>query len=203
MIRNLSTSGNALRASGFLLLLLLCITVFYFSQPPVYHGPPLTLQSTSPPVEYKAISEDLTVDWQAGGGDFDPRGKCPPDFFRSGFVLLCKKLGNGTSAKFLYHKGKKLLYRIDREVVNGQVRAGLHWVKSTRFNAPYRIAAPAYKGGKAVKVPNAKGGKDTKIFHYGEVVSKRRAKYRRELFRETHIQPGHCPEWGDIFNFMP
>ena len=71
-----------------------------------------------------------------------------------------------------------------------------------KFNARYRIADEAYKGGRAVKVPSAKGGKATKTFHYGQAVSKRRTQFHRELFRETHITPRQCPEWWDIFNFM-
>lgn len=81
-------------------------------------------------------------------------------------MLVCKKLNNGAYIKFLYHKGRKLLYRVDKDVVNGKARAGLHWVGSTKSTARYRIADPAYKGGKAVKVPNAKGGMDEELYAF-------------------------------------
>ena len=203
MIRSTPTSGNTAVAGGLLLLALLAGTLLYFSGPPVGQAPPPTVQASNPVIDYEVAASDLTVDWESGGGDFDPRDKCPPDFFQDGFILLCKKLDSGVYAKFLYHNGKKLLYRIDKDVINGKARIGLHWVKSTRFSSRYRIADPAYKGGRGVKVPNAKGGSGTQTFHYGQAVSKRRTQAHRELFRETHIPPGQCPEWWDIFNFMP
>ncbi|MCB0551611.1 MAG: hypothetical protein H6573_35350 [Lewinellaceae bacterium] len=203
MIQSTSTSGNTVLAGGLLLLALLAGTLLYFSGPPVGQAPPPTVQASNPVIDHEVTASDLTVDWAAGGGDFDPRDKCPPDFFGNGFVLLCKKLDNGVYARFFYHKGKKRLYRIDKEVISGKARIGLHWVESTKSSSRYRIADPAFKGGKAVKVPNAKGGRDTKVFHYGQAVSKRRSQFHRELFRETHIRPEQCPEWWDIFNFMP
>jgi hypothetical protein len=144
----------------------------------------------------------MTVDWQ-GGGDFDPRGKCPDDFFNSGFQLICKKLADGTNVKFLYHKGKQLLYRIDQDVINGKVLFGLHWVVSTHFNTKYRIADNTYKPTRSISTPNAKGGTDMRQFEYGEAVSKKRVRPGRELFRETHIETQKCNSWPDIFNFMP
>jgi len=216
MLRSTPTSGNIAGAGGLLLLALLAGTLLYFSGPPIGQAPPPTVRASNPVIDHEVTTSDITADWEAGGSDFDPRDKCPPDFFQKGFALVCKKLDNGVYAKFLYHKGKKLLYRIDKEIISGKARIGLpcgilamqipqglHWVESTKFNARYRIADPAYKGGKAVKVPNAKGGSDTKTFHYGQAVSKRRAQFHRELFRETHIAPGQCREWWDIFNFMP
>ena len=151
---------------------------------------------------YEVTTSDLTVDWQ-NGGDFDPKDKCPEDFFAAGFTVICKKLPDGNLVKFLYHKGKKLLYRIDKDVIKGKAKAGLHWVESTRFSSKYRIADASYKGGKAVPVPNSKGGKDLKVFQYGEAVSPKRVQRHRELFRETHIHPKQCEGWWDIFNFIP
>ncbi len=203
MIRSTPISGNIAGAGGVLLLALLASTLLYFSGPPVGQAPPPTVQASNPGIDYEVTASDITVDWAAGGGDFDPRDKCPRDFFRNGFVLLCKKLDSGVFARFFYYKGKKLLYRIDKEVISGKARIGLHWVESTKFSSRYRIADPAFKGGKAVKVPNAKGGRYTKVFHYGQAVSKKRSQFHRELFRETHLPPGQCPEWWDIFNFMP
>lgn len=151
---------------------------------------------------YEVTSADITVDWP-GGNDFDPKDKCPEDFFAAGFTVILKKLPDGNTIKFLYHKGKKLLYRIDKDVVKGKAKIGLHWVESTRFSAKYRIADVSYKGGKAVPVPNSKGGKDIKVFQYGEAVSPKRVQHHRELFRETHINPKQCKGWWDIFNFIP
>lgn len=198
---------------SFGLLLLLLLGTFLYSYQPNEAPPPALAAASNPTglaIEYEVTASDIEVDWPGGGvsaaergGDFDPRDKCPPDFFKNGFVLVCKKLNNGAYIKFLYHKGRKLLYRVDKDVVNGKARAGLHWVASTKSTARYRIADPAYKGGKAVKVPNAKGGMDTEVFRYGQAVSKRKAQHHRELFRETHISPEQCPEWWDIFNFMP
>lgn len=151
---------------------------------------------------YQATTSDLAVDWQ-GEGDFNPHGKCPPDFFSGGFVLLCKKLADGACFRFLYHKGKKLLYRIDYEVVDGRARVGLHWVEGTHFGARYRIADDSFKGGRTALAPDGKGGVEPRQFQYGEPVSKKRSVPGRELFRETHITPGDCPEWWDIVNFIP
>jgi len=210
MIRPVSASGGVLRASLPVLLCLLGIIVLYVALPPLDYRPGSLfypagsrVQANVPGIDYELTTADLEVDWSAGGPDFDPRGKCPEDFSKQGFKLLIKDQGKGGTFYFLYHQGKKLLYRIDKEVFRGKVRVGLHWVTSTRFNARYRIADPAYKGGKAVDVPTAKGGTTGKTFHYGQAVSKRRTQYRRELFRETHIRPGQCPEWWDIFNFKP
>jgi len=136
-------------------------------------------------------------------GKLPTSSKCPDDFFGAGFVVLCKKMADGNAFKFLSHKGKKLLYRIDKDIVNGKARIGLHWVESTRFSAKYRIADPAYKGGKAVPVPDGKGGMQTRVFRYGEAVSPKRVQRHRELFKETHIDPKQCAEWWDIFNFIP
>ncbi len=203
MIRSVPSSGNALRASVILLLALLGATLLYFAMPPALQPPPPTLKANSPAIEYELTEADLHVDWPAGGPEFDPHDKCPPDFFKKGFRLVLRRRDNGAYAKFLYHKGKKLLYRIDKDVIEGKAKVGLHWVASTKPRARYRIADRAYKEGKAVKVPNAKGGKDTKIFQYGQAVSKRRAQPHRELFRETHIIPRQCPDWWDIINFTP
>ncbi|MCB9352169.1 MAG: hypothetical protein H6573_32440 [Lewinellaceae bacterium] len=151
---------------------------------------------------YEVTTSDLTVDWQ-NGGDFDPKDKCPEDFFAAGFTVICRKMKQRGYFKFLYHKKKKLLYRIDQDVVKGKAKIGLHWVTGTNFNAKYRIADKAFKGGRATAVPNAKGGVDKVRFKYGEAVSKRRVRPDRELFRETHIGPKQCQSWWDLFNFMP
>jgi hypothetical protein len=186
-----------------LLIALLLITALYSH---FRDAPPLAFaQSTTPTgldFSYQLTTSDLTIDW-SGGGDFDPRDKCPDDFFAAGFTLVCKKLPDGGSIKFLYHKGKKLLYRIDQDVIRGKTKIGLHWVTGTQFNAKYRIADKAYKGGRLVTVPNGKGGFDTARFQYGDAVSKRRARPGRELFKETHIDPKQCRSWWDLFNFMP
>jgi hypothetical protein len=152
--------------------------------------------------EYQVISSDLHVDW-TGRGDFDPRGKCPQDFLSKGFIVLCKKIENGPIFKFLYHKKKKLLYRIDKDLINGEAKIGLHWVESTKFSSKYRIADDAFKEGQIVKIPNAKGGKDAVTMRYGEAVSKRKTLHDRELFHQTHIKPDQCKEWWDIFTFIP
>ena len=151
---------------------------------------------------YEVTSNDLTVDWP-GGGDFDPKDKCQEDFFAAGFTVIYKKMKQRGYFKFLYHEKKKLLYRIDKDVFKGKARIGLHWVESTRFSSKYRIADASFKGGKAVPVPNSKGGKDLKVFQYGEVVSPKRVQSHQELFRETHIQPKQCKGWWDIFDFIP
>lgn len=190
-------------ALALLFLALLAVVALYHSHSnPAPELDYFTGHAGGATFSYEVTSTDIAVDWP-GGNDFDPRDKCPPDFFKNGFVLVCKKLRNGAYIKFLYHKGRKLLYRVDKDVVNGKGRAGLHWVESTKSTARYRIADPSYKSGKPVKVPNAKGGMDTEVFHYGQVVSKRKAQFHRELFRETHISPDQCSGWWDIINFMP
>lgn len=151
---------------------------------------------------YEVTSTDITVDWP-GGGDFDPKDKCPEDFLAVGFTVLFKKLPDGGFVKFFWHRGKKLLYRIDKDVIKGKARIGLHWVTGTHFSAKYRIVDKAYKGGRSVTVPNARGGFDKVRFQYGEAVSKRRVRPDRELYRETHIDPKQCRYWWDLFNFMP
>lgn len=161
-----------------------------------------TAQVAGMEFSYEVIHDDITVDW-SGGGDFDPRGKCPKDFFSAGFVLVYKKLRDGGNIKFLYHRAKQLLYRIDKDVIKNKFTVGLHWVTGTRFSAKYRVADQAYKGGKSVLVPTAKGGKELRQFQYGEVVPKNRIRPRRELFRETHIRPGQCPSWWDLIHFKP
>ena len=205
MARTITTAQGGMPSAGFsliALLLLLLGTFLYFYQPLETNPPPLAAATSPPAIEYEVTTSDITVDW-AGGGDFDPRDKCPPDFFREGFVVLYKRVADGGYFRFLYHRGRKLLYRIDKEVIGGKARIGLHWVESTKFSSKYRIAAPAFKGGKAVKVPNAKGGMDSQTFRYGQAVSRRRVQRDRELFKETHIEPGQCPEWWDILNFFP
>ncbi|MCO6488458.1 MAG: hypothetical protein J5I98_08575 [Phaeodactylibacter sp.] len=76
-------------------------------------------------------------------------------------------------------------------------------MESTKFSSKYRIADPSFKGGRTVRVPNAKGGMDSQTFRYGQAVSRRRVQLERELFSETHIAPNQCPEWWDILNFFP
>ncbi len=191
-----------------LLFALLLGTIIYnlissqaFQQGPAYVF--ATKPSTGgPSFSYQLTDTDLTVDWP-GGGDFDPRDKCPEDFFAAGFIVICKKVKRGGYFKFLYHKKKKLLYRIDEDVINGKARIGLHWVEGTHFGAKYRIADAAYKGGKAIPVPDGKGGKSLKVFQYGEAVSKKRVARHRELYQETHLNPKQCEEWWNIFNFIP
>ena len=151
---------------------------------------------------YEVTSTDITVDWP-GGGDFDPKDKCPEDFFAAGFTVICRKLKHGGYFKFLYHKKKKLLYRIDKDAFGRKAGIGLHWVTGTHFSAKYRISDKTYKGGRSVTVPNARGGFDKVRFQYGEAVSKRRVRPDRELFRETHIDPKQCQSWWDLINFMP
>lgn len=205
MARTITTAQGGMPSVGFSLivfLLLLLGTFLYFYQPEETDPPPLAAATGPTAIEYEVTTSDITVDW-SGGGDFDPRDKCPPDFFREGFVVLYKRVADGGYFRFLYHKGRKLLYRIDKGVAGGKIRIGLHWVESTKFSSKYRIADPAFKGGKTVKVPNAKGGKGAQTFHYGQAVSKRRVQWERELFRETHIDPDQCPEWWDILNFFP
>ena len=136
-------------------------------------------------------------------GKLPTSSKCPDDFFGAGFVVICKKMADGRAFKFLYHEGKKLLYRIDRDVINGKARIGLHWVTGTHFNAKYRIVDRTFKGGKSVKVPNARQGFEEVRFQYGQAVSKRRVRPDRELFHETHIASKQCDSWWDIFNFIP
>lgn len=202
MIRSVPASGSALFASGILLLCLLGASLLYFLQQPGLSPPP-TARASSPVIDYEITNSDIYVDWPAGGPDFDPRGKCPPEFFNNGFVLLCKRLARGGYVRFLYHKGKKLLYRIDKDVIGGKARIGLHWVESTRYSSRYRIADNVFKGGKKVRIPDGRGGTEAATFHYGQAVSKRRVDPGRELFAPTHIKPDQCPEWWDLFNFMP
>lgn len=191
-------------ALALLFLALLAIAALYYS----HLDPALELAyftghtGGGATFSYEVTSNDITVDWP-GGGDFDPKDKCPEEFFAAGFTVILKKLPDGNTVKFLYHKGKKLLYRIDKDIVKGKAKIGLHWVTGTHFNAKYRIADKAFKGGRSVVVPNAKGGVDKVRFRYGEAVSKRRVRPDRELFRETHIGPKQCRSWWDLFNFMP
>jgi|GEM_PF-5230758 len=206
MIHSLaSTPGRRLpfHALIIVLLVLLSATLLYYrylDSVPLDHA--VVQTSNAPPFPHHTITTDLRVDW-AGGGDFDPRDKCPDDFFGAGFVVICKKMADGRAFKFLYHKGKKLLYRIDKDIINGKARIGLHWVTGTHFNAKYRIVDRTFKGGKSVKVPNGRQGFDEVSFQYGQEVSKRRVRPDRELFRETHIDPKQCNSWWDIFNFTP
>ncbi|MEZ4995360.1 MAG: hypothetical protein R2824_33390 [Saprospiraceae bacterium] len=204
MIRSVAmTRGRSgMSGGGLLLLLLVCLVLFYyFYQSTVLVHSTATLESGLS-FDYREITSELSVDW-SGGGDFDPRDKCPKDFFGDGFILICKKMSDGQFFKFLYHQKKQLLYRIDQDIIQGTAKIGLHWVESTFFNAKYRIADPSFKGGKTLSVPNARGGVDQRSFQYGEAVSKKRVQYRRELFRQTHIDAKPCQDWWDIFTFTP
>lgn len=167
---------------GLALLTVLGIYLHFYwsesSQPYIYAAS----SGGNPSFAYEVIRSDLSVDW-SGGGDFDPKDKCPQDFLGSGFTVIYKKLADGSCFKFLYHKGKKLLYRIDQDLIKGKARIGLHWVTGTAYNA--------------------KGGTDQVRFQYGEAVSKKRARFGRELFHETHIIPGQCKSWWDLINFLP
>lgn len=60
----------------------------------------IAVRASNPVIDHEVATSDITADWEAGG-DFDPRDKCPPDFFRKGFALVCKKLDNGVYAKFM------------------------------------------------------------------------------------------------------
>ncbi|MCB9291917.1 MAG: hypothetical protein H6559_02130 [Lewinellaceae bacterium] len=83
MIRTIATAQGGMPSAGFSLiafLLLLLVTFLYFYQPPETNPPPLAAASSPPAIEYEVTTSDITVDW-TGGGDFDPRDKCPPDFF--------------------------------------------------------------------------------------------------------------------------
>jgi hypothetical protein len=165
---------------------------------------PLLASGGPPDFPYEVTTSDLNVEWsQAGSGDFDPKDKCPEDFFRAGFVVLCRKKPGGQSFKFLYHRGKRLLYRIDRDVLGGKAYIGLHWVESTLFGTRYRIADKGFAKGRALSIPTGKKTPETRTFHYGQAVSKRRSRPERELFSATHIQPGQCDSWWDIFTFNP
>jgi len=197
--RRLSFHALALLFLALLVAVLLCHSPFNQAQQLAYFTAHTTGGAT---FSYEVTTSDLSVDWP-GGGDFDPRDKCPEDFFAAGFTVIFKKLPNGNCVKFLWHKGKKLLYRIDKDIIKGKAEVGLHWVESTRFSSKYRIADAAYKGGKAVPVPNSKGGKNLRVFQYGEAVSPKRVQRHRELFQETHINSKQCGEWWDIFNFIP
>ena len=165
--------------------------------------PERLLRAASPPDFPVEVSHhDLNVDWSAdGGGDFDPRGKCPDDFFGAGFVVLLRRMADGSSFKFLYHRGKQLLYRIDKDLIAGKARIGLHWVESTRFGSRYRIADPAFGAGRKISVPSGTTTPAAETFHYGQAVSKKRSRPGRELFRATHIQPGQCKSWWDVFDY--
>lgn len=206
MIRNYTPAQPRKMPFGLLLTIMLVVAIYSYINNRMPGSQAFAFATTtsagSISFSYEVIESDITVDW-SGGGDFDPRGKCPKDFFDTGFSVIFKKLADGTCVKFLYHKGKQLLYRIDQDVIKEKVKVGLHWVTGTHFNAKYRIADYTYKGGKSVAVPNAKGGMDMVQFQYGEAVSKKRVRHRRELFRETHIQPGQCTSWWDLFNFNP
>ena len=69
MIHSTPTSGNIAGAGGILLLVLLGGTLLYFSVPPLGHAPPPTVQASSPVIDYEVTTSDITVDWEAGGGD--------------------------------------------------------------------------------------------------------------------------------------
>lgn len=207
MSHALTASGDATPSRPPLLLYIALLMggllYWYFTHndpPPVHYA--TNAQINDLHFAYEVVSEDLSVDWD-GENDFDPRGRCPEDFFSAGFILVCKRLSDGAIFKFLYHKGKKLLYRVDPEIVKSKVVAGLHWVVNTRYSSRYRIADPSFKGGKAVKVPTGKGTKADQQFYYGEAVSNNRVIFNRELFRETHIKVGQCNTWADLLNFLP
>lgn len=202
----LTTSGRGLVLTALALLFIGLSYIGYEWSSQAFWSPSV-LQANSQmdngqSFDYEVIENDLAVGWPPGG-DFDPKDKCPEDFFSAGFVLVCKKLADGAYFNFLYHSGKGLLYRIDRDIINNQVRFGLHWVESTRYNAKYRIADPQFKGTKTVEVPTAKGGTESRSFNYGQAVSKKRSQPGRELFKATHIKTGECKEWGNIHNFKP
>ena len=188
--------------TGVCLVVLLLLTYWLLplDPPPVVYAQATT--SSGLTFDYEMITEDLVVDW-SGGGDFDPRDKCPKDFLSAGFIVLSRKIKDRAFTHFLYHRGKRLLYRIDRDIVRGKAQIGLHWVTGTRFNAKYRIGDGTFRGGKTVQVPNGKGGTDAVRFRYGQAVSKKRTQYHRELFSPTHLTPDQCPEWWDLFNFIP
>lgn len=156
----------------------------------------------APPQEFpvEIITKDITVDWTGGGPEFDPWNRCPQDFFKQGFVLLGKRLRGNQVVKFLYHKGKKLLYRIDLDDLPTGKSIGLHWVTGTRFNAKYRLADKSFVGGKAVAQPTGKGTTATATYHYGDAVGKRATGRKRELFAPTHIDTDNCPDWFELFN---
>lgn len=87
MIRTIATAQGGMPSVGFSLiafLLLLLGTFLYFYQPKETNPPPLASATGPSTIEYEVTTSDITVDW-TGGGDFDPRDKCPPDFFREGF----------------------------------------------------------------------------------------------------------------------
>lgn len=213
MIRMLPAPTGKQSLFGPLIALLLVLLLggwllTYWHTHPDPLGPAIIYtQGTTPSgltFDYDITDTDLFVEWDhATGGDFDPRNKCPRDFFRAGFVLLCRKTVNGKFAKFLYHRNKKLLYRIDRDEVGGKVQAGLHWVTDTRFQAPYRIADPAFRGGRRVDVPDGRGGATIQRYDYGQAVAKRQTRWQRELFHPTHIHTDQCPDWMDLYQFTP
>lgn len=109
MIQSIPGSRNSRPAIGaptLLLLLLLATLLWLYHQAPADPGP-LVLHSgqTATDFDYAVITTDLTVDW-SGGGDFDPRNRCPDDFFAAGFVLLIRKAADGGYFRFFYHRGK-------------------------------------------------------------------------------------------------
>lgn len=178
---------------GWLLLMLLLAQQLFPER--------LLSQSTGPDFPVEVSHRDLSIEWTADrGGDFDPRGKCPDDFFGAGFVVLLRRMADGSTFQFLYHRGKHLLYRIDRDVIAGKSRIGLHWVESTRFGSRYRIADPDFGAGRKVQVPTGTTTRTTETFRYGQAVSKKRSRPGRELFRATHIRPGQCESWNDVFD---
>lgn len=64
-------------------------------------------ESTDALFDYEVAFTDITVDWTpADGGDFDPRDKCPKDFFSAGFIVLSRKVKDGAFTNFLHHRGK-------------------------------------------------------------------------------------------------
>ena len=160
---------------------------------------------TTPDFPVATITEDLHVDWvNTGQPPFDPRDRCPKDFFQRGFLLLRREITTGGAVHFLYHKGHNLLYRIDRDVIGGVTSFGLHWVTSTRFGAKYRIADPTFRGGRTVYQPTATGKTVPRTYHYGQAVGKRPVRPGRELFSSTHITTDpDCGGWADLFNFKP
>lgn len=149
-------------------------------------------------------TQDIHADWSSStGGNFDPRNKCPEDFFAEGFQVLYRKVASGDYFHFLYHQGKKLLYRIDVDDIAGKQVVGLHWVESTRYNSKYRIVDPSFKGGKTLDVPTGTTTSKQETFTYGQTVSKNKSARGRELFEPTHPRGGNCPSWWDILDFLP
>lgn len=177
------------------LLLCLCLGAYAYRH----------LSTTAPPdFPTEVITEDITVAWtDPGGPHFDPWNRCPDDFFNKGFRLLQKRLADGNTVNFLYHRGRKLLYRIDQDIIRGIPKIGLHWVRGTKYGAKYRIADPTFVGGKSVSRPTGTTTSSTATYHYGDAVSKRQSKPGREFFRATHIDTDNCPDWFTLFTFAP